>query len=655
MSSIAYRPEIDGLRAIAVLVVIFFHAGFKVFGGGYVGVDVFFVISGYLITSIIAGELAAGRFSIVKFYERRARRILPALFFVMAVCLPLAWLLMTPQQLKGFSQSLVATAAFSSNLFFWQTSGYFDAAAELKPLLHTWSLGVEEQYYLLFPLLLMLVRGRAAFLLVLVLSVGSYAFGLWLRQTDITGAFFLAPARAWELFAGSALALISQGNALHKRLGAMPLQLLSLTGLLLILGSVFYFDEHSLFPSLPLTAPVLGTMLVIAFGVKGTVTARLLSLPIMVGIGLLSYSAYLWHQPVLAFLRLRDGTGLQAAEQWLACLGSIGLAYLSWRFVETPFRSSEKVSRRTIFIGSGVVSALVMAIGVAGHLRQGFPERLDAQSLALLDSTVRSPKREACHTEGVDYLPPKNACTYFGKRITWAALGDSHVVEPAYVLAETLKARNEGLLHLSFSGCAPALLYQSWRPGCTAWQEDAVRELESRGELQNVLVGFRYTAAIFGTQTSGYPEYDNQIRLDIPGQTHEQAAELVWQSFAQLLERLNKAGKRVYVITPIPELGSHIDSFIWRHDGEHSMQFVDSSRAYYEGRNAYILQRFATLPWGEKLLRINSADALCDASNCFAVKQGKALYSDDSHLSLNGARLLLEKQPISVAIPSLKP
>ena len=310
--------------------------------------------------------------------------------------------------------------------------------------------------------------------------------------------------------------------------------------------------------------------------------------------------------------------------------------------METPFRSSASVSRRAIFIGSGVASALVMSIGMAGHLKQGFPERLDAQSLALLDSTVRSPKREACHTEGVDYLPPKDACTYFGERITWAALGDSHVVEPAYVLAEKLKVQNQGLLHLSFSGCVPALLYPARRPGCTAWQEEAVRELENRSEVQNVLVGFRYTAAIFGTQTSRYPEYDNQITLDIPGQTHEQAAELLWQSFVQLLERLNKSGKRVYVITPIPELGSHIDSIIWRHDGEQSMQLAGSSRAYYEGRNAYLLKRFATLPWGEKLLRINSADALCDANNCFAVKQGNALYADDNHLSLHGARLLMD-------------
>ena len=191
-----YRREIDGLRALAVLPVIFFHAGYESFSGGFVGVDVFFVISGYLITKIILSDLEHGRFSIVGFYERRARRILPALFFVMLVCLPFAWRWLLPGDMKDFSQSLVAVVAFSSNLLFWKESGYFDVAAELKPLLHTWSLAVEEQYYLFFPVFLMLAWriGKGPILLIMgLLALGSLVLAEWGVRSDPALAFYLLP------------------------------------------------------------------------------------------------------------------------------------------------------------------------------------------------------------------------------------------------------------------------------------------------------------------------------------------------------------------------------------------------------------------------------------------------------------------------------
>ena len=210
-----YRAEIDGLRALAVLPVILFHAGFKWFSGGFVGVDVFFVISGYLITTIIISDLAEGKFSIVNFYERRARRILPALFFVMVVCLPFAILLLAPSDLKDFGQSLVSTATFSSNILFWWERGYFGTALELKPLLHTWSLAVEEQYYIIFPLFLTLswkfgIRKITIFLMLIFLISLSLAhftsiYGIFDRI--ITGSFYLIPTRAWELLLGVFIAI----------------------------------------------------------------------------------------------------------------------------------------------------------------------------------------------------------------------------------------------------------------------------------------------------------------------------------------------------------------------------------------------------------------------------------------------------------------
>lgn len=297
-----YRSEIDGLRALAVLPVIFFHAGFEIFSGGFIGVDIFFVISGYLITWIILDELAEGKFSIARFYERRARRILPALLCVMLVCVPFAWFWMLPSQYMDFSRSLIAVVLFISNISFWRESGYFAAAAEEKPLLHTWSLAVEEQFYVLFPIALMLLwRFGKRSLLSLIIAVAIISFGLceFASRYYPIANFFLIPMRAWELFIGAICAFIHKESAQKKD------NLLSLLGLVCIIGAIFTYDEQMPLPSAYTAIPVIGTALIIVYGTAGSWVARLLSLRMFVVIGLVSYSAYLWHQPLFAFARIR--------------------------------------------------------------------------------------------------------------------------------------------------------------------------------------------------------------------------------------------------------------------------------------------------------------------------------------------------------------
>ena len=293
-----YRAEIDGLRALAVVPVILFHAGFSLFGGGFVGVDVFFVISGYLITTILIDDIENRRFSILSFYERRARRILPALFFVILVCVPFAWMWMIPSQMENFSQSLVAVSVFGSNILFWLTSGYFATAAAEKPLLHTWSLALEEQYYLVFPIFLIFAwrfgRDRVFWIITVLASVSLILSELGWRN-DASANFYLAPSRAWELFAGSMAAFLVQ-----KR-GVQSSNNLSFFGLALILYSVLAFDEFTPFPSFYTMIPVVGVVLIIMYGDKKTIVAKLLSTKLLVGIGLISYSAYLWHHPFFAF------------------------------------------------------------------------------------------------------------------------------------------------------------------------------------------------------------------------------------------------------------------------------------------------------------------------------------------------------------------
>lgn len=369
-----YRREIDGLRAFAVLPVILFHAGFSLFSGGYVGVDVFFVISGYLITSIILRELEQGRFSILRFYERRIRRILPALFAMMAVCIPVAWVVLSPYMFRDFSQSVAAVSVYLSNVLFWLESDYFDTAAELKPLLHTWSLAVEEQYYVIVPMLLMGLwhLGRASlFAMIVLLAVASLALSQWMVEIYPSANFYLLPSRAWELLAGSICAFLLAGG---KRYGVSALAWL---GLGMILFAVFVFDAHTPFPSLYALLPVAGTALVILFTAPQASTARFLSWPPFVWVGLISYSAYLWHQPIFAFTRLHL---VFEPSPWLMgalCLVSLGAAWISWRFIERPFRSAAPgpsesgqakpwlASRQKLFSATAGLSALFLIFGLA--------------------------------------------------------------------------------------------------------------------------------------------------------------------------------------------------------------------------------------------------------------------------------------------------
>lgn len=390
LKTLSYRPEIDGLRALAVIPVIFFHAGFSFFSGGYVGVDVFFVISGYLITTIILGELNSGNFSMVGFYERRVRRILPALFLVLIVCLPFAWFLMVPIEMKAFSDSLIAVCAYVSNLWFWKTTNYFDTAAHLKPLLHTWSLSVEEQFYIFFPLLLLLLHKFSKRVLVVSLFaivVTSIVLADWLSIHKTAAAFYLLPSRMWELLLGALIAIYLmhspaiQLNRLMRDLGGF-------LGLALLLYAIFLFDGQTRTPSYMTLIPILGAVCIILFISTDSYLGKILGHRIFVGIGLLSYSAYLWHQPIFAFARLSGLLDTQQ-ERALLLIGAVFLlAYLSWRYVELPFRNSQRVGRTTIIKLSVVVSFALILFGSIGHISGGFLYRYapEDRALASLDS-----------------------------------------------------------------------------------------------------------------------------------------------------------------------------------------------------------------------------------------------------------------------------
>jgi len=389
--SLRYRAEIDGLRAVAIISVILFHAGFEFFSGGFVGVDIFFVISGYLITTIILAELDAGKFSIVNFYERRARRILPALYLVLAVCMPFAWLLLLPSDMTSFSKSLLTISAFISNIFFWSERGYFGTATELKPLIHTWSLAIEEQYYLIFPILLIVLANRRRVFLIITLTVaGVVSLGLsaWLTKVHADSAFYLLPTRFWELLIGSFVAI--QGFYFKINSNDKPPyhQSLEIFGFILIIYSVLFFDNETSFPGYAALVPTVGAALIIHNATSNSLVGSVLSNKILVGIGLISYSAYLWHQPIFAFTRHHSSSNPSQLTFLVLAVFTLAIAFFSWKYIEQPFRNKEIWSRKHIFLFSFSGLVLFAAAGIIGWKTDGFMLRYSKEDHALLRSFI---------------------------------------------------------------------------------------------------------------------------------------------------------------------------------------------------------------------------------------------------------------------------
>lgn len=332
--SMKYRLEIDGIRAIAVIAVILFHADSRFLAGGFLGVDVFFVISGYLISNIIIGKLESETFSIREFYMRRARRILPALFFMTFVSVFLAWLFMSPEEILLFAKSVLSVNLLVSNLFFWRQHDYFDPSAEFIPLIHTWSLGVEEQFYIFFPLILIFLyrfSRNLVFPVILSLTFFSLVLADWAYEFMPAATFYLAPTRAWEFLIGGLLSMYERNRILR------PQTLIAILGIFLIIFSFLWFDQRTPNPGLFTLLPVVGTLLFLRYSGENSLIVRVFATRTIRLIGLSSYSIYLWHQPLFSFSRIAFGE-LSNLETFLTIFLALFLGFLSWKFVETPFR-----------------------------------------------------------------------------------------------------------------------------------------------------------------------------------------------------------------------------------------------------------------------------------------------------------------------------
>ncbi len=456
-----YRPDIDGLRSIAVLSIFLFHIDPSWVPGGYVGVDIFFVISGFLIGGIVHGQLSAGNFSIAHFYERRFQRIIPALFAMLLVVAGVGYLYLFPQIYEDFAKSSISAALSVSNIYFWQTTKYFGLDGHSKPLLHTWSLGVEEQFYIVFPLMLWalfklcpkripLIVAIVALLSFLLSAVGAYS--------SPNGTFYLLPTRAWELLLGYLLVLMPK-DVLRDGPARMGLALLGALG---ILFAFIFYDSETPFPGLAAVPPCLGAALIIATGGWGpTPVSRLLALKPFVWVGLISYSLYLWHWPLIVLLReavpIDYFTPLQGVGVLVA---GLVLGYLSWRFVEQPFRTGG-FGRRKIFAGTAAGAALISALCLVVIAGNGLPNRFDPK-VARMAGTISYTGHTAfpygtCFVEDFDLAKAsRDPCLEpDANRPNVVIVGDSHAEHLWYGL--DARMRDIHFIPATISGCPPRL------------------------------------------------------------------------------------------------------------------------------------------------------------------------------------------------------
>ncbi|PCJ70531.1 MAG: acyltransferase [Rhodobiaceae bacterium] len=654
-----YRPEIDGLRALAVLPVILFHAGFDVFSGGFVGVDVFFVISGYLITGLIYRDIVGGTFSIVHFYERRIRRILPALFFVCVVTLPFAWAWMLPEELESFSQSLVAVNLYASNVLFWRETNYFAEANELKPLLHTWSLAVEEQFYVLFPLLLLMLRKTERGLITAILFcavIASLFLSEWMSRTHPAASFYLLPTRAWELGVGALLAI-----TLPRRDCSIFLrQGLSSLGLILILAPVFIYDASVPFPGVSALVPVLGAALIISYANGDTLVGAGLRLKPVVGLGLVSYSAYLWHQPLFAFARIRSLDDLSNSELLILSGMSIVLAYLSWRFVEQPFRKRNVFSRKAIFFFAAVFSIVLIGVGSLTIRSDGFPRRLPAAAAVLIEQpTFSTDSWKQCFASDRKYIEPDNACISDSSLPRTAAIwGDSHAMALSDALASSLAEDSISLKYFSYAGCAPALGYRrnDMIDECPRFNNAVFDTLSTDREIEVIVLFARWALYIEGVPFDnkegrvemGEPIYAVPLGSGEDFLTDPTRIDQIGALYRRTVEDLLTDSKRVVLVYPVPEVGwrvpVHLAKEIWfKVDRKESLS---TSFDVFRDRTRNTREQLDLLPDHPNLIRIRPEEIFCNtyvADRCVAQLNGASLYFDDDHLNAEGSSMLSEK------------
>ncbi|WP_268888892.1 acyltransferase family protein [Marimonas lutisalis] len=642
----AYRPEIDGLRMIAVLAVVLYHFGVPGLPGGFTGVDVFFVISGFLIGGILWRDLTENdRLHLGRFYIRRVKRLAPAYFAMAAVTSLFAFAIFLPFEYREFGKSLIAATLYLSNVLFWRGEGYFDIGADNKALLHTWSLSVEEQFYIALPILILLLKFSRPLLIwtLIVAFAGSLAASVALTPGSQTTTFYLFPFRAWELLAGVLLAIYGQSRGATWAYHAA----LSWLGLALVLAGILFIRPQG-FPGWQAILPALGTALLIANGKQANPVNHVLSMRLPVFFGKISYSLYLWHWPVLVLSKYwRDGySGWSETAGWMAL--ALVLSILSWWLVETPFRRVEGARGKNVLVILVACSLAMFAIGWSAYARDGMPERfgpdvrphISASADFLQDTSRCAPVPEG-PLEGLELCvigptgPPRV--------VIW---GDSH-----------LRALMDGLGQLAQETGTPGVIY--WHAGCMPLvgvdksesyatpAEDAActrdkarmfKALPTFDKAQSIILVGRWSYYVEGRGTGA----GTGDTITLSGYDGADNAEVFRRGWEATLPVLEENFDNIHVLRQVPEIVSYDSREVARRlaHGRLSPSAAPTSisRKKAEARAARAEAVFAPAAQAGRITVIDPWPRLCDVGGCYALEGPVGRYFDNNHLTNTAAR-----------------
>lgn len=637
MHTFGNRRDIDGLRALAVIPVVLFHFGFSTFSGGFVGVDVFFVISGFLITSILFREISAQRFSFVDFWARRARRIIPALSVVLLVTLALGWLLLTAKDFSELGRTVRYQALFVSNILFMREDGYFEPASELKPLLHTWSLAVEEQYYIFFPLLMALLMRHVRHWRWMLFAVLVLSFGLNIayieRKPDV--AFFSLPTRAWELLCGAMLAVLP---ASKQSVRPWLYQAVGLAGLASVLVAVFCFDRTTEFPGWAALLPVLGATAMIWSGAQGpTWVASVLSARALVWVGLISYSFYLWHWPVYVYANAISIDGIQPLEAigWIAL--ALGLAWLSWRFIELPFREKRLLAGRRSVLAGGLLTMAALAVtGSAVRSADGVPQRITGKALEYAQSRDWKAGQMKCMLVTSDKKLDK-ACLIGGKpdvpatKLFW---GDSHSAALLPAIEHNALRDGHPVWLYSMSACPP-ILSDDPRQRCKDFNEQTMERVRSLG-IKDVVLASNWSLYVYGREDG-----DKKVLLN-PRDDTAQAEQRMATALKARVAAIRATGAQVWLFEEVPlqRKGTIARLTSLARIGR-SAEGLGRPLEEHLARQHFLRALFASMSAADPGVHvIDPTPLMCSDGVCNIEVNGHSQYRDEDHLSdIGSARL----------------
>ena len=657
-TSLHYRPDIDGLRAVAILLVIVFHAIPEALPGGFIGVDIFFVISGYLITGILLKDMSAGHFSYLNFYARRFRRIVPALITVLTSILLLGWILLLSDEYSNVARNIVAGATFTTNFILLHQPGYFEWSAELNPLLHLWSLGIEEQFYLVWPpiLLLILRRSQRIAIYTLLLLVISFGLNAYFVSGNETKVFFLLPTRLWELLVGCLLTITeTSGSLTAERFSNAK----SIAGATLLAASIYFINKGESYPGWWALMPTISSFLIISSGPCALINRTLLANKPMLLIGLISYPLYLWHWPLLSIAKIVEGKLSTTVVLGILGLSAI-LAFLTWQFIELPaqlklFLHHHKTQRDKNYVTSAL--ALIFIISSFGLLvvyKDGFPGRYQEY-----ESAREKLERHALHNipQEADcrklYGLQKSDCSTSGPNPSIAFIGDSHAWHLFTGMKFVADEKKQGVIYLGKGGCPPlkgvdTIEYdRDHDKKCTITFDDYVRFFSSSFDTVKTVV----LASLGPSYISGHDFGDGRHRWSLvssqPQDKDASQQALYLAGTSRIIDFLEAKGKQVIFFADNPELGFRPATCMIQRPVQllhKEQQHCSIPTAVVYARQAEYREIIAKLKLLHPKLEVfDSTSYWCNQETCFISQDGNLLYLDKDHLDFQGSKFIAEK------------